>query len=193
MFPEHIIDSIHKGGWIEVICGSMFSGKTEEFIRRLRRAQLIQLKVKVFKSIIDNRYDVNEIVSHDKKKISGISVKDADQILSLGLKADVVGIDEVQFFEKNIVHVCNELANKGIRVIVSGLDMDFLGRPFGYMPQLLAISEYVTKMHAICVYTGSIANYTHRKIVKDAIVMVGGDEIYEPLSRVAFSKIIKKI
>jgi len=149
MFLENTINSDTQFGWIEVICGSMFSGKTEELIRRLKRAQFAKLKVEIFKPEVDNRYDENNIVSHDANQIASTAVPAAANIRILADTCDVVGIDEAQFFDDEIITVCNDLANKGIRVIVAGLDMDFKGKPFGPMPALMATAEYVTKVHAI--------------------------------------------
>lgn len=186
MFLEHKIGEKNKSGWIEVICGSMFSGKTEELIRRLRRAQIAKMKVEIFKPAIDTRYSEEEVVSHDSNAIRSTPVENSQAILLLSQNVDVVGIDEAQFFDDEIVDVANQLANQGIRVIVAGLDMDFKGRPFGPMPYLMATAEFVTKVHAICVRTGELANYSHRKVINDKQVMLGELEEYEPLSRKAY-------
>ena len=178
MFLENTVNDNEKTGWIEVICGSMFSGKTEELIRRLRRAQFAKQKVEIFKPAFDTRYDDTNIVSHN-----------ANEILADG--CDVVGIDEAQFFDDEIVNVCNELANRGMRVIVAGLDMDYKGRPFGPMPFLMATAEYVTKVHAVCTRTGNLANYSFRKVANDQQRMLGEADSYEPLSRAAFYKAMK--
>ncbi len=186
MFLEHKIGEKNKSGWIEVICGSMFSGKTEELIRRLRRAQIAKQRVEIFKPKIDNRYSEEEVVSHDSNAIRSTPVDSSQSILLLTNNVEVVGIDEAQFFDMDIVEVVNKLANQGIRVIVAGLDMDFKGRPFGPMPFLMATAEFVTKVHAICVRTGELAHYSHRKVINDKQVMLGELEEYEPLSRKAY-------
>lgn len=173
-------------GWIEVVCGSMFSGKTEELLRRLNRAKIAKQRIEIFKPEIDTRYDDEEVVSHDKKAIRSTPVSSSEKILLLTADADVVGIDEAQFFDDNLPNVCNELANQGIRVIVAGLDMDFQGRPFGPIPHLLAIAEYITKVHAICVKTGNLAQYSHRILGGEDTVELGELDRYEPLSRQAY-------
>ncbi len=192
MFLESTINPNEQLGWIEVICGSMFSGKTEELIRRLKRAKFANQKVIIFKPITDNRYSENKVVSHDANEIFSHSVKTANEILDLIEEFDVVAIDEAQFFDTEIVDVCNQLANSGIRVIVAGLDMDFKGKPFGPMPNLMAIAEFVTKVHAICVKTGNIANFSHRITENDELVLLGEKNAYQPLSRAAFKKVNKK-
>ena len=186
MFLEHKIGEKNKSGWIEVICGSMFSGKTEELIRRLKRAQIARQRVEIFKPKVDNRYSDEEVVSHDSNAILSTPVDSSQSILLLTNNVDVVGIDEAQFFDMEIVEVVNKLANQGIRVIVAGLDMDFKGRPFGPMPYLMATAEFVTKVHAICVRTGELAHYSHRKVLNEKQVMLGELAEYEPLSRKAF-------
>lgn len=186
MFLENTPHTFKKAGWIEVICGSMFSGKTEELIRRLRRAQFAHQKVEIFKPAIDTRYHETEVVSHDDSRIPSSPVESSSNILLLSSGIEVVGIDEAQFFDDNLPDVCNQLANSGIRVIVAGLDMDFQGRPFGPMPQLLAIAEYVTKLHAICAQTGQLANYSYRLTAGDKLIETGASERYMPLSREAF-------
>lgn len=186
MFLENKVNKHKSAGWIEVICGSMFSGKTEELIRRLKRAKFAKQKVEIFKPKIDTRYSDEEVVSHDANAIHSTPVPSSSNILLLANDVEVVGIDEAQFFDDNLPEVCNQLANSGIRVIVAGLDMDFKGRPFGPMPHLLAIAEYVTKVHAICMKTGKLANYSHRVSNSDALVELGEKEMYEPLSREAF-------
>ena len=168
-----------KNGWIEVICGSMFSGKTEELIRRLKRADIAKLKVKVFKPSIDTRYAKKKVVSHDANAFSSIAVKNSKEIIALAKGVDVVGIDEAQFFDKGVVEVCEKLASKGVRVIVAGLDMDYLGRPFGQMPNLLSVADYITKLHAICVVCGNIASISHRKTADGGQVLVGAKNLYE--------------
>jgi len=188
MFLENTVNHKEQFGWIEVICGSMFSGKTEELIRRLKRAQFARQKVEIFKPIVDTRYDEAKVVSHDDNEIRSTPVPAAANIRLLADDCDVVGIDEAQFFDDEIVTVCNDLANQGIRVVVAGLDMDFKGNPFGPMPALMATAEYVTKVHAICTRTGNLANYSFRKANNDSLVFLGETEEYEPLSRAAFFK-----
>jgi thymidine kinase len=182
MFLEKSKNTV-KSGWIEVICGSMFSGKTEELIRRLKRARIAKQKVEIFKPVIDTRYDDEDVVSHDDNAIRSTPVQSSNQILLMANDFDVVGIDEAQFFDEELPAVCNILANNGLRVIVAGLDMDYLGKPFGPMPSLLALAEYVTKVHAICPYCGDLANYTHRTVDQGGQVMLGEAEAYEPLCR----------
>ncbi|WP_422082962.1 thymidine kinase [Ulvibacterium sp.] len=188
MFLENTVNNKEQFGWIEVICGSMFSGKTEELIRRLKRAKFAKLKVEIFKPIVDNRYHEDKVISHDANEIRSTPVPAAANIRILADTCDVIGIDEAQFFDDEIVTVCNDLANKGVRVVVAGLDMDFKGNPFGPMPALMATAEYVTKVHAICTRTGNLANYSFRKSSNDDLVMLGEVEEYEPLSRAAFFK-----
>lgn len=177
-----------KRGWIEVICGSMFSGKTEELIRRLKRVKIANLKVSIFKPMIDTRYDETKIVSHDTNSIHSIPVPSSASILEVIGEADVVGIDEAQFFDEGILKVCETLAGKGIRVIVAGLDMDYQGNPFGQMPNLLAIADYITKLHAICVKCGNIAHISYRTVAKDGQVLLGEKDVYEPRCRVCAQK-----
>jgi len=172
-----------RRGWIEVICGSMFSGKTEELIRRLKRVKIANLKAEIFKSAIDVRYDEVKIVSHDTNFIQSTPVESSQTILLLAQDADVVGIDEAQFFDAEIVNVCEQLALRGIRVIVAGLDMDYTGKPFGQMPNLLAIADYITKLHAICVKCGNIANVSYRKSADAGQVLLGEKDVYEPRCR----------
>ena len=188
MFLENTVNHKEQFGWIEVICGSMFSGKTEELIRRLKRAQFARQKVEIFKPIIDVRYDSEKVVSHDDNEIRSTPVPAAANIPILADGCDVVGIDEAQFFDDEIVRVCNDLANSGVRVIVAGLDMDFKGNPFGPMPHLMATAEYVTKVHAVCTRTGNLAQYSYRKAKSNDLVLLGETEEYEPLSRAAFYK-----
>jgi len=188
MFLENTVNHKEQFGWIEVICGSMFSGKTEELIRRLKRAQFAKQKVEIFKPSIDIRYNEDKVVSHDSNEIRSTAVPAAANIPILADNCDVVGIDEAQFFDDEIVRVCNDLANKGIRVIVAGLDMDFKGNPFGPMPNLMATAEYVTKVHAVCTRTGNLAQYSYRKAKSDDLVLLGEVQEYEPLSRAAFYK-----
>ncbi len=172
-----------RRGWIEVICGSMFSGKTEELIRRLKRVRIANLKVEIFKPAIDTRYDEVKIVSHDTNTIHSTPVDNSLKILLLAQDVDVVGIDEAQFFDSEISSVCEQLAQKGIRVIVAGLDMDYLGNPFGQMPNLLAKADYITKLHAICMKCGNIANISYRKVAEGPQVLLGEKDIYEPRCR----------
>jgi thymidine kinase len=187
MFIEPYIRNTKKG-WIEVVCGSMFSGKTEELIRRLKRAQIANLKVEIYKPSIDIRYDVNDIVSHNETRIQSTPVENSQQILLFANDVDVVGIDEAQFFDDEMPFVAEKLASKGIRVVVAGLDMDFLGRPFGPMPAVLAMADYVTKLHAICMVCGNIAHYSFRKTVSDAKVLLGEKDVYEPRCRSCFNQ-----
>ena len=186
MFLENNVNHTEQFGWIEVISGSMFSGKTEELIRRLRRAKIAKQKVEIFKPSIDARYDPEKIVSHNANEIRSTPVPASSNIALLANDVDVVGIDEAQFFDDEIVTVCNDLANRGIRVIVAGLDMDFKGKPFGPMPALMATAEYVTKVHAVCTKTGNLAHFSYRKTADENLVMLGEIEEYEPLSRAAF-------
>jgi thymidine kinase len=188
MFLENTVNHKEQFGWIEVICGSMFSGKTEELIRRLKRAQFARQKVEIFKPAMDVRYNEEKVISHDANEIRSTPVPAAANIPILADGCDVVGIDEAQFFDDEIIRVCNDLANKGVRVIVAGLDMDFKGNPFGPMPNLMATAEYVTKVHAICTRTGNLAQYSYRKAKSEAIILLGEVEEYEPLSRAAFYK-----
>lgn len=175
-----------RGGWIEVVCGSMFSGKTEELIRRLNRAVIAKQNVEIFKPSVDTRYHTEKIVSHADREIRSTPVNFANDILLLAGTCDVVGIDEAQFFDESIVEVCNQLANSGKRVIVAGLDMDFEGRPFGPMPNLLAIAEFVTKLHAICTQTGELASFSYRLDDDRSQLMLGEKDKYEARSRKAF-------
>ncbi len=188
MFLENDVDRSRRRGWIEVICGSMFSGKTEELIRRLKRARIARLKVEIFKPAIDNRYDEEKVVSHDAREIMSTPVPSSSNILLLANDVDVVGVDEAQFFDVGLPGVCDQLANAGVRVIVAGLDMDFMGKPFGPMPALLAMAEYITKVHAICVKCGSLAQYSHRTIKDEKLVVLGETDIYEPLCRQCYNK-----
>lgn len=187
MFIEPSISGARRG-WIEVICGSMFSGKTEELIRRLKRVKIANLKAEIFKPAIDLRYDEIKIVSHDTNFIQSTPVENAQHMLLLAQGADVVGIDEAQFFDAAIVTVCEQLALAGIRVIVAGLDMDYAGKPFGQMPNLLAIADYITKLHAICVKCGNIANISYRKSREGGQILIGEKEEYEPRCRNCISK-----
>ena len=182
MFIEPTISG-EKRGWIEVICGSMFSGKTEELIRRLKRVHIAGQSVEIFKPATDLRYDEQKIVSHDSNAIHSTPVDHSEKILLLAGQVEVVGIDEAQFFDQQLPVVCQELANRGTRVIIAGLDMDFMGRPFGQMPYLLAIADYITKLHAICMECGSIASYSYRKTAEQHQVVLGEKDTYMPLCR----------
>jgi thymidine kinase len=183
--PDH--DERKKlSGSIEVICGSMFSGKTEELIRRLKRAEIAKLNIQVFKPGVDTRYDAHAIVSHNLNSIPSIPIEYSSAILSIPKNTQVVGIDEAQFFDDGLPEVCNQLANRGIRVIVAGLDMDFKGKPFGPMPALLAIAEHVTKVNAICMKCGNPALYSHRTVISNAKILLGEKESYEPRCRTCF-------
>ncbi len=188
MFIEPNISGERRGS-IEVICGSMFSGKTEELIRRLRRVKIANLKVEIFKPAIDVRYDEVKIVSHDATAIHSTPIDNSQKILLLASDVDVIGIDEAQFFDEEIANVCDELAFRGIRVIVAGLDMDYLGNPFGQMPFIMAKADYVTKLHAICMQCGNMANYSYRKIPNDDQVMLGATDVYEPRCRKCYQLI----
>jgi thymidine kinase len=186
MFLENTRHYDKRQGWIEVICGSMFSGKTEELIRRLKRAKIAKQKVEIFKPEVDIRYDDTKVVSHDSNSILSTPVPSSEQILLLVGDVDVVGIDEAQFFDAGLPEVCTKLANNGIRVIAAGLDMDYLGNPFGPMPGLMAMAEYVTKVHAVCVKCGNLANHSHRTSAGDSLVLLGETDFYEPLCRSCF-------
>jgi thymidine kinase len=188
MFLENTINHAKQSGWMEVICGSMFSGKTEELIRRLRRAEMAGQQVEIFKPKLDNRYANEEVVSHNQNKIKSTPVETPDEILLLGSNCDVVGIDEAQFFDESIVEIANQLANNGVRVVIAGLDMDYMGRPFGPMPNLMATAEYVTKVHAICKRTGNLANYSMRTSGSDDLVQLGETDSYEAVSRKVFTE-----
>nr|MBD3620937.1 thymidine kinase [Sunxiuqinia sp.] len=189
MFLERDVSHHKNGGTIEVIAGSMFSGKTEELIRRLRRAKFARQKVEIFKPAMDTRYSEAEVVSHDENSIPSSPVENSANILLLAGNVDVVAIDEAQFFDKGLVEVCQKLADMGIRVIVAGLDMDFQGKPFGPMPDLMAIANYVSKVHAICVGCGSVAQFSHRLVSNDKQVLLGEQAEYEPLCRICYNKV----
>lgn len=189
MFLEQFPGEGRQNGWIEVICGSMFSGKTEELIRRMKRAQFANQKLVLFKPVIDDRYHTENVVSHQGSSLKAIPVNDSKEILDLWKNEKVVAIDEAQFFDEGIIDVCNELAKKGTRVILAGLDMDYKGVPFGPMPNLLSIAEYVTKVHAICVSCGNLAQYSHRTANETGQVLVGAVEKYQPLCRACYNKI----
>ena len=186
MFPENTTNP--KKGWIEVICGSMFSGKTEELIRRIRRARYARQKVENYKPAIDVRYAKEKVVSHDQTEIHSVAVRSSAEILSLLGQVDVVAIDEAQFFDAGIVNTCGSLADRGVRVIVAGLDKDYLGKPFGPMPQLMALAEYVTKVHAVCMKCGALANFSHRISADESLIVLGEKENYEPLCRECFNQ-----
>lgn len=192
MFLEINKDSQRRKGWIEVICGSMFSGKTEELLRRLRRAKIAKQKVEIFKPDIDIRFDETQVVSHDQNKINSTPVPLSSHILLLANNVDVVGIDEAQFFDDELPRICKELADNGVRVIIAGLDMDYTGKPFGPMPALLAMAEYITKVHAICMICGDLAHISHRIVDNKSQVMVGEKESYIPLCRSCFNKKLKQ-
>ena len=185
------LENASQKGWIEVICGSMFSGKTEELIRRMRRAEFAHQKVEIFKPSIDVRYSEEEVVSHNATTIRSTPVSSSQNILLMSSDVDVVGVDEAQFFDEGIVDVCRQLANRGIRVIVAGLDMDYTGKPFGPMPALMATAEYVTKVHAICVRCGNLAHHSHRLTKDNALVMLGEKDTYEPICRHCFAELTK--
>ena len=187
-----IAGEAHRPGRIEVVCGSMFSGKTEELIRRLRRAKFAHQKVEIFKPSIDKRYSEDEVVSHDSNSIMSTPIDTAALILLLASDIDVVGIDEAQYFDEGLVEVCNELANRGMRVIVAGLDMDYKGVPFGPIPALCAIADEVTKVHAICVKCGNLAYLSHRTVDNDRRVLLGETAEYEPLCRECYRKAMEK-
>lgn len=191
MFLENPAYNNEEFGWIEVICGSMFSGKTEELIRRIKRAKIANQKIKIFKPRVDSR-SKNFIESHDDSRLESIEVDDSIEILNQYKGCDVVAIDEAQFFDEEIIDVCNKMANDGVRVVIAGLDMDYQGNPFGPMPNLMAVAEYVTKVHAICKQSGNLANYSYRKNRKKDIVVIGEKDKYEPLSRSVFFKKMKK-
>jgi len=191
-FLENSARTTGKCGSIEVITGSMFSGKTEELIRRLRRAQFAGLKVEIFKPSLDNRYSETRVVSHDDKSILSTPVDNASAILLFSGDVDVVGIDEAQFFDSSIVDVCNKLADDGTRIVIAGLDMDFMGKPFGPMPALLSIAEHITKVHAICMRCGNLAQYSFRKSDEDQVVLLGEKNLYEPLCRYCYNLALNK-
>lgn len=194
MFVEPQIgkETLRRGGWIEVVCGSMFSGKTEELIRRLNRALLAQQQVEIFKPALDKRYDKKKIVSHKESSINSTPVNFANDILLRVGNCEVVGIDEAQFFDESIVEVVDKLANDGKRVIVAGLDMDFMGRPFKPMDEIMAVAEYITKVHAVCMKCGNVASYSHRRTKSDQTVVLGEKDIYEALCRSCFREALAK-
>lgn len=188
MFLERAASRTQRKGWIEVICGSMFSGKTEELIRRLRRAEFARQKTEIFKPGVDVRYDATDVVSHDRKVIRSTPVPNSSNLLLLAADIEVVGIDEAQFFDEGLPAVCEQLAGQGVRVVVAGLDMDFQGRPFGPMPRLMAMAEFVTKVHAICVHCGELATFSHRTHASQDLVLLGEKDSYVPLCRVCFDR-----
>lgn len=192
LFSEDHHNETRRRGRIEVICGSMFSGKTEELIRRLKRAKFARQRVEIYKPAIDTRYSDAEVVSHDATSIASTPIDSSASILLFTSEIDVVGIDEAQFFDEGLVDVCNELANNGVRVIIAGLDMDFRGKPFGPMPNLCAIADEVSKVHAICVKCGQLASFSHRTVKNDKQVMLGETAEYEPLCRVCYNEAIEK-
>jgi thymidine kinase len=193
MFLEQTGARTQRKGWIEVICGSMFSGKTEELIRRLRRAEFARQRVEIFKPGVDKRYAEDDVVSHDRTTIRSTPVPGSSNLLLLTSDVQVVGIDEAQFFDAGLPLVCEQLAAQGVRVIAAGLDMDFQGRPFGPMPQLMSMAEYVTKVHAICVHCGGLASFSHRKTASQELIVLGETESYEPLCRVCFMKALRSV
>ncbi len=188
MFLEQTRKNQPKKGWIEVVTGSMFSGKTEELIRRLKRAKIARLQVEIFKPGIEMRYDDQNIVSHDSNWIQSTPVPSSSNILLLGHEVDVIGIDEAQFFDDQLPYVVEQLANSGTRVIIAGLDMDYTGKPFGPMPYLLAIADYITKVHAICMHCGDLATHSYRTVSDSSLVLIGEKESYIPLCRTCFVK-----
>jgi len=189
MFLEHFTQDGKTQGWIEVVCGSMFSGKTEELLRRIKRAKFANQKILLVKPSIDVRYSDKNVVSHQGTSQDAVMVNNAEEIIDVWENEKVVAIDEAQFFDDSILSVCNQLSKSGVRVIVAGLDMDYLGNPFGPIPNLLAIAEYVTKVHAICVSCGNLAQFSHRIVNNDEQVVLGAVEEYEPLCRTCFNKI----
>ena len=192
MFLERKGNRKQQKGWIEVVCGSMFSGKTEELIRRMKRAEFAKQKVEIFKPAIDTRYHVEDVVSHQGNAIKSTPVPSSSNILLLANDVEVIGIDEAQFFDDNLPRVCRQLADQGIRVIIAGLDMDFKGEPFGPIPALMANAEFVTKVHAICMHCGDLAQFSHRKVANENVVLLGETQEYEPLCRRCFNEAQKK-
>ncbi len=186
MFLERSASRTHRKGWVEVICGSMFSGKTEELIRRMRRAEFAKQRIEIFKPGVDVRYDASDVVSHDRSTIRSTPVPNSSNLLLLASDIEVVGIDEAQFFDAGLPEVCEQLAAQGVRVIAAGLDMDFQGRPFGPMPGLMAMAEFVTKVHAICMHCGELATFSHRKHASKDLILLGETDSYEPLCRGCF-------
>lgn len=191
MFIERGIDRQKRTGSIEVIAGSMFSGKTEELIRRLKRAKIARLRVEIFKPAIDTRYSLSEVVSHDENTIISTPVENSGNIILLTGDVDVIGIDEAQFFDNGLIDVCTSLANQGIRIIIAGLDMDFKGKPFGPIPGLMAVADHITKVHAICMRCGDVAQFSHRISKAEKLVLLGEKDEYEPLCRSCYNKAIR--
>lgn len=191
MFIERGIDRQKRTGSIEVITGSMFSGKTEELIRRLKRAKIARLKVEIFKPAMDTRYSLSEVVSHDENAIVSTPVESSGNIILLAGDVDVIGIDEAQFFDNGLIEVCTSLANQGIRIIIAGLDMDFKGKPFGPIPGLMAVADHITKVHAICMRCGDVAQFSHRISKAEKLVLLGEKDEYEPLCRSCYIKAIQ--
>lgn len=191
VYTEHKINETQKRGSIEVICGSMFSGKTEELLRRMKRAQIAKQQIEIFKPAMDTRYSDYDVVSHDKNSIASTPVEHSSNILLLASNIEVIGIDEAQFFDMGLIDVAQQLADQGVRVIIAGLDMDFKRNPFGPMPGLCAIADDVTKVHAICVECGRLANYSYRLVANDKQVMLGELEEYQPLCRICYQKHMK--
>ncbi|MBN2164845.1 MAG: thymidine kinase [Marinilabiliaceae bacterium] len=189
MFLENKANRDKHSGWIEVITGGMFSGKTEELIRRLKRARIAGQKVEVFKPHIDIRYHESDVVSHNETSIGAVTIHSSERLLLLSSNVDVVGIDEAQFFDKELPRVCQQLANQGVRVIAAGLDMDYKGMPFGSIPQLMSIAEYVTKVHAICIRCGDLASFSHRLTANNNLIVLGEKSTYEPLCRKCFNSV----
>ncbi len=189
---DYVVGETHRLGRIEVICGSMFSGKTEELIRRMKRAKIAKQRVEIFKPSMDTRYSEEDVVSHDQNAIPSTPIDSSSAILLLTTDIDVVCVDEAQFLDQGLINVCNELANKGVRVIVAGLDMDFQGRPFGPIPELCAIADEVTKVHAICVKCGALAYISHRLVANDKRVLLGEMQTYEPLCRDCYQKALQE-
>lgn len=193
MLTDQIRSHAARKGWIEVITGSMFSGKTEELIRRLRRAKIAKMQVEIFKPSVEQRYDETHIVSHDANQIQSTPVPSSSNILLLGHEVEVIGIDEAQFFDDQLPYVCEKLANSGTRVIVAGLDMDYLGQPFGPMPHLLAIADYITKVHAVCIHCGDLATHSYRTVPQGTLILIGEKESYIPLCRSCFVKAMNQV
>lgn len=193
MFLEQTKRDQPRKGWIEVIAGCMFSGKTEELIRRLKRAKIARQQVEIFKPSMEVRYDENNIVSHDANAIQSTPVPASSNILLLGHEVDVIGIDEAQFFDDQLPYVCETLANAGTRVIVAGLDMDYLGKPFGPMPHLLATADYISKVHAICISCGDLATHSHRIVNDGSLILLGEKDSYIPLCRTCYVKEQKSV
>ena len=190
MFLEQFLEDGQNQGWIEVICGSMFSGKTEELIRRLKRAEFANQPILLFKPVMDNRFAEESIMSHKGSKLQAISISNVSEIRDIWKGERIVAIDEAQFFEEGIIEVVTTLSNMGVRVLIAGLDMDFKGNPFGFMPQLMAIAEYITKVHAICVSCGNLAQFSHRLVEDKELFLLGAVDSYKPLCRSCFNKVV---